>query len=423
MPRHPRGTIRHLRGGRRAWTITRTISSPRPDRARTRPATRAYTRTMTPPPRRGTPRRTARRWRFRSEEANHRSAKRTRSATARPSPRRRRRKPKGRKRRNRARRVAVPPSPAPAGWWSRPARTRTCCLAEERAPALSSTRARTRRLARSATRRMTSTRRRRRFFARSFFAERTPNERESEIKRRVRVRTRAGSRARRPPRRASLPGRPLRGRGGRSSTPTARAARPTEGRSVRKCATPRRWKRSPASSPARARVWRPSPATSSKLFPDQTLLLLARRERSRSSMLERCRHRTRTGSSSSPKTRLKNKKRGRRRSWRAYFARRATLRRRRRRNREAPNAASLFSGTPARRAFPHETKPAGSRARVAPRSRGSSRAGRFPIEKAKRFRPGGSSRARANARRRRRRIGSSRARRRWRWDRRRERRF
>jgi hypothetical protein len=91
VPRHPRGTIRHLRGGRRAWTITRTISSPRPDRARTRPATRAYTRTMTPPPRRGTPRRTARRWRFRSEEANHRSAKRTRSATA-----RRRRKPKGR---------------------------------------------------------------------------------------------------------------------------------------------------------------------------------------------------------------------------------------------------------------------------------------------------------------------------------------
>ena len=418
MPRHPRGTIRHLRGGRRAWTITRTISSPRPDRARTRPATRAYTRTMTPPPRRGTPRRTARRWRFRSEEANHRSAKRTRSATA-----RRRRKPKGRKRRNRARRVAVPPSPAPAGWWSRPARTRTCCLAEKRAPALSSTRARTRRLARSATPRMTSTRRRRRFFARSFFAERTPNERESEIKRRVRVRTRAGSRARRPPRRASLPGRPLRGRGGRSSTPTARAARPTEGRSVRKCATPRRWKRSPASSPARARVWRPSPATSSKLFPDQTLLLLARRERSRSSMLERCRHRTRTGSSSSPKTRLKNKKRGRRRSWRAYFARRATLRRRRRRNREAPNAASLFSGTPARRAFPHETKPAGSRARVAPRSRGSSPAGRFPIEKAKRFRPGGSGRARANARRRRRRTGSSRARRRWRWDRRRERRF
>ena len=195
VPRHPRGTIRHLRGGRRAWTITRTISSPRPDRARTRPATRAYTRTMTPPPRRGTPRRTARRWRFRSEEANHRSAKRTRSATARPSPRRRRRKPKGRKRRNRARRVAVPPSPAPAGWWSRPARTRTCCLAEKRAPALSSTRDRTRRLARSATRRMTSTRRRRRFFARSFFAERTPNERESEIKRRARVRTRAGSRA------------------------------------------------------------------------------------------------------------------------------------------------------------------------------------------------------------------------------------
>ena len=241
MPRHPRGTIRHLRGRRRAWTITRTISSPRPDRARTRPATRAYTRTTTPPPRRGTPRRTARRWRFRSEAVHRRTPRRS-------DPRR-------------ARRGARPPSPAPAGWSSRPARTRTCCRADTRGHywVRFTARARARLRARSAIPRTTSTRRRRVF--RALKKKETKNTRKRKTSRRLRD---FATSRHRPPR-ASLPGRPRRARGMRPRTPAARVARPTAGRSARLCARRRRSRRSAAKSPARALGSSRSPATYWKL--------------------------------------------------------------------------------------------------------------------------------------------------------------
>ena len=237
----PPGTIRHPRRGRRAWTITLTISSPRPDTATTRPVTRAYTRTTTPPPRRGTPRRTARRWRFRSEAIHRRTPRRS-------DPRR-------------ARRGARPRSPAPAGWSLRPARTRTCCRADTRGhyeTVRFTARARARLRARSAIPRTTSTRRRRGKVFRALSETENTRKRKRKTSRRLR------RRRHRPPR-ASLPGRPRRARGMLQRTPAARVARPTAGRSARLCARRRRSRRSAAKSPARALGSSRSPATCWKL--------------------------------------------------------------------------------------------------------------------------------------------------------------